>query len=67
MDLDESKTLNEAEATLAVGLTNAFFTNLLRKQYQGLDTSNQEIREKCMKEVFDFYVYAQKNVKKNQK
>lgn len=64
--MSHDKSLNNTEATLAIGITNAYFTNLLRLQGKGEDTSDQDIRKKCMDEVFDFYVYAQNQVKKNQ-
>lgn len=66
MSDNKSKTLNETEAILATGITNAYYTNLLRLQQQGKDTDNPEVAKECMKQVFEFYKYAQKNVKDNQ-
>jgi hypothetical protein len=63
---DNKNTLSQVEATVAIGMTNAFYTNLLRMQHQGKDTNNQDVRKACMDEVFDFYLYAQNEVKKNQ-
>ncbi|POP53086.1 hypothetical protein [Zhongshania marina] len=40
-----------AEATLACGITNAYFTNLLLKQSQGQNTEDPEVKAACLSEA----------------
>jgi hypothetical protein len=57
MKSDEIET-TEDNRQLAMALTNAYFTNLLIFQNQGLDTSSEEVKDQCFEEVYGQYWFT---------
>ena len=54
--------ISDSSITIASGVVNAYYTNLLRLQMLGKDTSDKQVQAVCLAEVKQLYAKTIKDL-----